>query len=250
MRTALTAGALTALALNITLIAAPALAGPADYVATPIVERGEREIELNAGRTKLRNGSSASAESITFGWGATSWWFTEFYAKWHREPGARRSFDAWEWENRFQLTETGRYFADLGILLEVERPNDRSEGYEVTWGPLLQTELSDRLLANLNLLWTKHLRASEPGPAELGYRWQLKYRWLPAFEPGLQGFGELGPWNRFAPAAEQMHLAGPAIFGKFALGGRQAIKYNAALLFAVGHGAASRTLRTQLEYEF
>jgi hypothetical protein len=225
-------------------------AGPSDYVATPIVEEGEREIDFKAGSARLRDGSRASAQSIGLGWGATRWWFTEVYAKWHRAPGETHGFDAWEWENRFQLTETGRHGVDIGFLLELERPKDRSEGYELRWGPLLQTELTPTVQANLNLLIEKHFRAAQPTRAELGYQWQLKYRWKPAIEWGVQGLGSVGPWNDWAPSSQQTHVAGPALFGRIGLGGRQTIKYNAAVLYGLNTVSPQPTLRAQVEYEF
>ena len=228
----------------------PARAGAADYVFTPIVEEGEREIDFKAGSAKLRDGTRSSAESIGLGWGATSWWFTEVYAKWHKEPGESHGFDAWEWENRFELTETGKYPADVGLVLEIERPKDRSEGYEYRWGVLVQSDLDERFQANVNLLLEKHVRTSTAGPAELGYQWQLKHRWRPAFEFGLQGFGAVGPWNNWAASSQQSHVAGPAWFGRLGLGGRQAIKYNAGVLFGLNNGAPRTTLRAQAEYEF
>ena len=54
----------------------PAAAGPSDYVVTPIVEEGEREIDFKAGTRKLRDGTRESAWSIGLGYGATSWWFS------------------------------------------------------------------------------------------------------------------------------------------------------------------------------
>ena len=33
-------------------------------------------------------------------------------------PGESHGFDAWEWENKFQLIETGKYPVDIGLLLE------------------------------------------------------------------------------------------------------------------------------------
>ena len=77
-------------------------AGPSDYVLTPNVEQGEKEIDLKAGTSKARDGSRQNKESIGFGYGVTSSWFTEVYAIWHKEPGDRHGFDAWEWENKFQ----------------------------------------------------------------------------------------------------------------------------------------------------
>ena len=250
MRTAIRAGALAALACSTFVATAPAFAGPSAYIYTPIVEEGEREIDFKAGSARARDGGRESQQSIGLGLGVNRWWFTEVYAIWKKEPGEPTRFDAWEWENKFQLTETGKYPVDVGFLLEIERPRDRAEGYELRWGPLLQADLTPTIQANLNLLIEKHLRSSEASPAELGYQWQLKYRWKPAFEFGLQGLGDVGPWRQWEPRSEQPHSAGPAIFGRIALGARQAIKYNAGLLFGLTDAAPRRTLRLQAEYEF
>jgi hypothetical protein len=250
MRTALPAAALATLALSCLALPSVSRAGPSDYVLSPIVEEGEREIDFKAGSSKLRDGTRQSKESIGLGLGVNSWWFTEVYAIWHKEPGIAQSFDAWEWENKFQLTETGKYPVDVGFVVEIERPNNRSEGYEYKWGPLLQADLATDLQANLNLLIEKHIRAVEPQQAALGYQWQLKYRWHPEFEFGAQGFGDVGPWNHWAPGSEQSHVAGPALFGTVRVGNRQKVKYNAALLFGMTDGSPRNTLRLQAEYEF
>ena len=67
---------------------------------------------------------------------------------------------------------------------------------------------------------------------------------------GLQGFGDVGKWNDWDPRDVQTHTVGPAIFGKFPLGGQQVFKYNAAVLFKASSAAPDRTLRAQLEYKF
>lgn len=250
MRTAAMAGAFAALAASLMSSPSVSVAGPADYVYEAAVEYGEREIDFKTGTAKLREGDRANATSLGFGWGVTSYWFTEVYAKWHKDPGQTSGFDAWEWENKFQLTETGKYPVDVGLILEIERPKDRAEGYEVRWGPLFQTEITDKIQANFNVLFQKHYRAEEAGPAEMFYQWQVKYRYRPEFEFGAQGFGEVGPWDHWAPSSEQAHIAGPAIFGKLHVGTRQFIKYNAAVLFGMNHGAPRNTFRMQAEYEF
>jgi hypothetical protein len=43
---------------------------------------------------------------------------------------------------------------------------------------------------------------------------------------------------------------GPAVFGKLDVGQKQAIKYNAAMLFGVSDTAPDHTFRMQVEYEF
>src|SRR3954468_12614688 len=152
MRTAVKAGALAALAASCLVLPAISRAAADDYVHTPIVEEGEKELDFRAGTAKLRDGTRETAYSVGLGWGVNRWWFTELYAKGHKLPGERNSFDAWEWENKFQLTETGKYPVDVGFLIEIERPRDRSEGYEYKWGPLLQTDITSKVQANLNVM--------------------------------------------------------------------------------------------------
>ena len=232
------------------LASVPALvhaADPDEYVVMPGVEYGEREIELRFGTASPTDDRRESAAALAFGYGITTWWATEIAAKWHRSDAT--GFDEIEWENRFQLTEPGQYFADFGWLVEIERPRDRAEGYELRIGPLIQKDFGP-LQTNFNVLVERHYHASEPEQTELGYEWQLRYRYRPAFDFGAQGFGGVGAWNDWSPLREQQHIAGPAIFGKFNLGGRQVLKYDAAVLLRLTDAAPATTVRAQLEYEF
>jgi hypothetical protein len=242
-----------AAALLAGLLAPPlAHAGPSDYVATPTVETGEFEVDFKAGSARLGDGNRATAQSLGLGYGVNSFWFTEFYAKWHGASDGSiaggHSFDAFEWENRFQLTETGKYPVDVGFLLEIERPRDHDEGLEVVWGPLLQAEFG-RVLGNLNLLVEKNYRAATAAPASLTYQWQLRAPVAERIELGVQGFGNLGRWDKWAPHAEQEHSLGPAVFGKLNLGDHQAIKYNAGWLVGLTDASARHTVRLQVEWE-
>lgn len=221
-------------------------AGPADYVYTPTVEKGEKEIDFKFGTAD--SDPRKSVGSVGLGYGANDWWFTEVYVKYAKEGGDTK-YDAFEWENKFQLTETGKYPVDVGFITEVEIPRDRDEGIELKVGPLFQTEFG-KLQLNGNILFEKRFDAAISSPTEAGYQWQAKYRWKPALEYGLQGFGGLGVWNDWNSANDQSHKVGPAIFGKFAAGNRQAIKYNAAWLFGVSDGAPDNTFRLQAELEF
>jgi len=249
MRTAFAAAALAALAPIVLLTPRPAAANPATYVATPAITESEREIEYVQGAQRLRDGSSATGTALKFGYGITSWWAAEVGLLWHRDPGARFGYDAWEIENRFALTEPGRYPVDLGLLIEVERPKDRSEGTELRYGPLLQTQWG-ALQGNLNLLFERHLRAEEPPVTQFGYQWQLRWRVDPQLDWGAQGFGETGPWHHWSPRSEQSHQLGPALFGRAKVSPGAALKYDAALLFGSGGAAPRSAIRARLEYEF
>lgn len=116
---------------------------------------------------------------------------------------------------------------------------------------MLQTEFGSQWTGNLNLLVTRHIRAEEGGKAELGYQWQIRKRWRPELEFGLQGFGGMGPWNSWLPSSEQSHTAGPVLLGHHHFsGGKRGIAYELALLFGLNNGAPRNVLRTQIEYEF
>ncbi|MEP6656273.1 MAG: hypothetical protein ABJC33_03505 [Betaproteobacteria bacterium] len=238
--------------LAVVLLAALPLmasAGPADYVYTPNVEYGEREIDFKIGSAKSSGEQRFSAGSLGFGYGISEKWFTEVYAKYEKGGGGSTRFDAFEWENRFQLTEPGHFPVDLGFVIELERPRVSAEGYEVRLGPLLQTDW-DRWQLNFNVLVERHFRSEAQAATELGYQWQVRYLSRGNIDLGAQGFGEVGKWNHWHSSSEQNHRAGPALFGKWNLGGRHVLKYNAAFLFGLTSAAPDHTARAQIEYEF
>ncbi len=223
-------------------------AGPADYVFSPTVEKGEKEIDFKFGT--MDGDPRKSLASLGLGYGVNDWWWTEAYVKYAKEGGADIKYDAFEWENKFQLTETGKYPVDVGLVIEVEIPRDRDEeGIELKVGPLFQTEFG-KLQLNGNILFEKHFDAAVSSPTQAGYQWQAKYRWQPSLEYGLQGFGDMGAWDDWDAASEQSHKMGPALFGRFSAGSHQAIKYNAAWLFGLTDATADNTFRLQVEYEF
>jgi len=233
------------------IFAQTAFANPADYIYSPIVEYGERELDFKAGAASPLAGSSAQGTSIGYGYGAKENWFTEVYLK--QERSGNTDVTLAEWENKFQLAETGKYPVDLGFITEMEAPLSGNAPWELNIGPLFQTEFG-KLQLNGNLLFQRAYgkldESGVPYSTNFNYQWQAKYRWQPVLEFGVQGFGEMGTWNNWNSQANQNHRIGPAIFGKFALGHRQAIRYNAAWLLGASNAAPDHTLRLQLEYEF
>jgi len=224
---------------------------PSDYVWTPVVEPGEYEIDTKYGSARPRPGDDQlAANSIGFGATPGERWFSEVYAKWEQTAGEGHHFDAIEWENRYQLTETGAQDYELGLVSEIERPHDRSDGYEFTVGGMYQTTLARRWVVNANLLLTRNFRALQDVGAQLGYQFQLKYRLGERFEPGLQVFGALGDAVRWLPQNQQFHAAGPALFGSLPFGTGQRLRYNAAWLRGLTDGAPRDTFRLQVELEF
>jgi len=225
-----------------------ATAGPADYVYTPMVELGEREIDMKFGSSSLPNGIQSQATGIGFGYGATEYWFTEVAFKYKSNDG--KDVSQAEWENKFQLTEIGEYAVDVGLITELEAPLSANEPWGAKVGGLFQTELS-KVQMNGNLLLKRDFGLSgQTFFTKLVYQLQAKYRLQPEFEFGVQGFGDMGKWNDWSKQSNQAHSFGPAVFGKLNLGNLRFIKYNAAWLFAASRNAPGNTFRMQMEYEF
>lgn len=241
---------LSLLPASLLLLAAHAVAGPEDYMHTPVVEQGETEFGVKYGR--LRSSASerqGSAVALGIGHTFTAWWSSEIYLLYDRSNIGSTSFDAFEWENTFQLTPTGRYTVEVGFLTELERPQDRSEGYELIFGPLFQKDFG-ALRGNLNILFTRQFDTAEARSTEIGYQFQARYKLSDSFGAGMQAFGEMGKWNNWAARDAQSHRVGPAVFGSFALGEEHRLVYDAAILFETAGKRSDTTLRAAVSYEF
>jgi hypothetical protein len=238
----------TGVALILLLCAAAVRADPAEYVFSPMVEQGEREVDSKAGIARDRDGRSSWGGKLGVEYGFTSWWASEATLNFGREVAESTRLHSIEWENRFQLTETGARPYEIGLLFEVEREQDRDEGYELRYGPLLQRHWG-ALQANLNLLFDRSLRAEEPSRTEFGYQWQLRWHRDARFDWGAQGFGALGRWDHWASRSGQSHILGPVVFAS--LGGDDGdAEFEAGLLFGTGGAAPDTTLRLQAMLPF
>ena len=238
------------LALSLSVLSCSAVfAGPADYIYLPTVEYGEKEVDFKFGSAKMPSGNTAQVASLGFGYGATENWFTELYLKTEHEAPEPR-LNILEWENKFQLTETGKYPLEIGLITEFEFPvNQKGAANEFKFGPLFQTEF-DKLQLNGNLLFERKFggskskfRTGESHKTAFQYQWQAKYRWKKEFEFGFQGFGELGEWDHWASIMPRNTNSAPPFSEKSLSNGHQAIRYNAAWLI----GTTERDARSYLQ---
>jgi hypothetical protein len=223
-------------------------------VYSPIIETGVAELEYRGARTIDSDSSKNGAEiqKVSLGYAPTSWWFAEVYGNWARDPGGSLHFDGTEWESFFQLTEPGEYWANFGVFLEYERvANRRTDSDEFAIGPMIEHDFGP-ITANLNLVLTRQL-----GPVieqrGIGLRYALQSRWrlMPAFQPALQFFGDVGSISHLTPIREHEHLIGPGAVGKFALGFMPGnVEYDVAYLFGITRDSPSGVIKLILEYEF
>ena len=166
--------------------------------------------------------------------------------------GENLSYDATAVEGFLQLTPQGKYFADFGFFIEVERPRQRGDepAAEITFGPLVQSEFgaigSAGMLHTFNLLFTKDLGHNASGATPIKIAWQSRVQIDPLFQPGIEYFGNVNgddpDRHRFGPViASDLNLASFGLRGKL----RSELAYLAGLTDATERG----TVRWHVEYE-
>ncbi|MBV8657249.1 MAG: hypothetical protein JO142_05420 [Burkholderiales bacterium] len=220
------------------------------HVYSPIVEEGEAEIELKADHTfdkldTLNNGRSAN---VDIGYGVNSFWATEIEAQWKQDPMGARHYDSTSWENRFQLTEQGEYWMDVGIFAEYEKVVQKDDHNNATVGLLLQKEFGSNV-TTFNFLLNREFGTDGAPGLTVDYRFQTRWRLNRAFEPGIELYGEPGRLGHFESYENQRVRMGPVATGVVPVNLPGKLKYEVAYLAGLSRSSERGTARALLEYE-
>lgn len=223
-------------------------AGPASYIYTPTVEKGEIEFEFNGGYEN-DGGDGEREDKFGIGYGVTNNWFTEVKAEWEKEHGEGTTYTGFEWVNIFKLNETGEHFVDLGVFTELKFPDEHDEADEVEFGPMFQKQIGPAVY-NLNLIWVRDYGSQADHDTEFEYNFQARVIGEPMLEYGFQAYGETGDWDDMNDVNDQELKLGPALFGEVKAGhGHDKIAYDAAFLVGATDDTADYNLRFSIEYE-
>jgi hypothetical protein len=221
------------------------LAGPADKVYRPIVEKGETEFEFRGGYRDFSADPSEYAYVFDVGYGVTDRWKTELVLEYSGVNGYGGSMEAWEWENIIVLTEQGKHWVDVGLFAEYEH-SFASGPDEIKIGPMFEKQIGSTV-NNLNLILERQIGNGASNDIELDYSWQVKWNGKQSLEFGVQGFGGLGEISNLGH--DDKHSIGPAIFGLRKLANGNKLGFDAAYLVGLNDNAPDNTFRFQIEYE-
>lgn len=232
------AGTLAVLAVGLGAGIVPARAVEPGTVYSPRVEQGEWELELKERYfyDPDSNEHRQTQSKLALGYGLTSYWWTEINAEYEHTPGSGGGWSAFEWENRFQFTEPGQYWMDVGALVEIERLHP-GNGKEAHVGLLLEKEIDETTLT-VNALLNRVFADEESTGWVPAYRAQWAWRWRPEIQPLVQLHGD----------RDSTYL-GPGLSGKSRIGS-QRVEYHLAWLRRVSGDTPRDALRVQLEFEF
>jgi hypothetical protein len=226
----------------------PAHADPGYYVVTAYDNAGQRSIDLRYWTVKSEPYPATRWPEIGLGYGVNSRWYTELFASFIGTQDTATRLSSWNWQNEYLLTQ-GQYPIDVAVHAMLIKHDASTDGYTLEAGPVFQTDIG-RTQLNANVFFERTFNAEQSSPTQIKYQWQIRHRWRPALQLGLQGFGELGTWDHWSPHDQQSHRAGPAVFGKLALGDGRALLYQAAILFGSTYGQNGDMFSMRVQYAF
>lgn len=215
-------------------------------VYSPYVAQGQSEVEMYGfssqdGRSDF---NGASGYNISVAHAVTSWWKPEVYiGEFNREPGATTHPSGYEFENTFQLTTRGEYWADVGILASYAHNKQPGVLSSVEFGTLLE-KWSGHINQRLNLILEKQVGAGASGTYALRSAYSVSYKMdfnKASFSPGIEAY--------FRPN-DNSYQVGPVLYGEIRTDKGNELEYSLGVVHGINPGAPAKTLLARLEYEF
>lgn len=222
-------------------------------VYSPYVEKGELELEARGTVASDNNEEIDGNKTFIYevGYAPTEHWLTAVLFEQEAEHEEGESGDlkaeAVAWENIFQLTEPGQYWADVGAYIEYEK-NLRDADVHKLEGKLLLEKSIGQFVFTANPIFSHEIGPVGEHGLEFEYAWATRYRWRPELEPGFEAFGGIGRIDDAASLSQQTHQIGPDIRGTFRVGGGKLL-YNVGYLFGLTEGSPEEAFKFELEYE-
>lgn len=207
-----------------------------DKVYHPYVLPNEREFEWRILSRQNSEGNSLG-QRLAFGHSITDNVMMEFYLVGERDDDGNFDISAYELETRWMITEQGEYWADWGLLFELEKEHSFNI-WEITTGLLFEKEFGRTSLAlNAFVIYESGSDINNEFEAEL--RLQYRYRWLPQIQPGIEVY-----------TGEDYTGIGPAFMGIHRFEGQKQLKWEAGFITGLNGESKDHILRVAIEYEF
>jgi hypothetical protein len=230
--------------LRLLLLVAVLPARADDFIVySPYVNATQSEVELRGyAYSDARSDHSGNASELSIAHAFTDWWKPEFYiAEYQNAAGSRGGLQGYELENTFQLTQPGKYWADLGFLASYERNTTAGTPDAVEFGPLIEATYG-RFAHIVNLIWEKGVGAGAGGHYEFRYSYSGTYAVSKALRPGVEFYGRPG---------DHAYQLGPIIAGEWHLPGTTGnLEYRVGVAIGINAEAPRQTWLARLEYEF
>lgn len=226
----------------------------------PNIEYREFEFEHNGSVTFDKRGSGLNNNQsypTEIEYGVLPFWKPGIEGEWEAEPGGNFHMNAVTFENFFQLTPQGKYWADFGFFAEFSHATGRTDPDSFTFGPLVQKEASEIFgldlgadtLHTLNLLVGKEIGLNHSDATPLSIAWQSRLRLNALYEPAIEYYGQVSSIAGSSTGSPQQHRLGPALIGQYNMYQYGKFKYELGYLFGLNKATERGAVRWRFEYE-
>ena len=210
-----------------------------DKIYHPYVDALEQEIEFRSVFQDKTGGldNPRRLDQLSFGRSFGERWFAEVYLIGEKPRSGGYKLEAVELELKRQLTEQGEFWADWGMLFELEK-EIQDDVQEVSVGLFIEKEFG-RFSGTANLFLIQEWGSDINDELETAISLQARYRYSRFFEPALEYY-----------QGQDNAGLGPVILGTANFGAGQSLHWEAGVIFGTDSKSADNTFRFLLEYEF
>jgi hypothetical protein len=230
--------------VSMVVLCAASAAGLADGVVIdkiyhPYVQPGEQDFEF---RSIFQDWQPSAPDNLglyklAYGQSIGERWYLEAYVVGKTTGDQALDTEAYEVEARRQLTEQGEYWADWGLLFELEREAN-VDVWEFSTAILAEKEWG-KWSGTVNFYITGEWGTDIKNELETKLGLQARYRYSRTFEPAIEFY-----------SGQDTCALGPAIMGGIRMEGRKQFKWEAGYLFGLDDKSPDHTLRVMAEFEF
>jgi hypothetical protein len=210
-----------------------------DKIYHPYVQPQERELEFRSIIENNRDSPSGDERVYRLGYGQSfsDRWFGEVYLIGVENDDQELRLEAYELEVLWQITEQGEFFADWGMLFELEK--ERSEDIMEFSTALLVEKEWGRWIGTANIYGIYEFGDDIDNEFETALALQTHYRHTRAFEPAVELY-----------IGQDTRGLGPVMLGSWPLGGARQLRWEGGVIFGLDSDTPDQTFRVLFEYEF
>ncbi|KPK27158.1 MAG: hypothetical protein AMJ66_11395 [Betaproteobacteria bacterium SG8_40] len=210
-----------------------------DKVYHPYVNPIERELEY---RSIFVESDDAAVDGIQIHQFAFAHAFAErfrgeFYLIGANRHGDNLSLEGFEAELLWQLTEQGEYWADWGLLFELEK--ERGKDIQELSSAVIAEKEFGQWAGTVNLWLIYEWGGDVNNEWETELKAQLRYRYARFFEPAIELY-----------SGQDFKGLGPVAVGSARMGEGRKLLWELGIIFGVDSDSPDQIYRVMLEYEF
>lgn len=225
---------------------APGAAGASNKVSSPDVTQGKIELEYRGGYDIDHQAGRDEREQHKFvaNYGILERWRTEVKLV-ANKADRRYDWTAVEWSHRFQLLKGAAGGPKLSVQGNYIFALEEDAADELAFA-VLASYAHHGFTHVMNGTLTRAIGGHAKSGVQLDIGWKTRYDWMPALNPGLEIYADLGRHGGPDSSGAKRPMIGPALYGQLAPG----LSYDIGFLAGMSDSAPDGRFKWLVTYGF